>query len=170
MEKQEKIKSKSYGFLQILKYRKDLLSGEVLCVDPSSGSKSSMPGYAVYRKGELVESGTIEVPLGDKIYDRLVYLVACIKREFNTTPDVLVIEDIPIGKGRLRMAALRSLNMSVGAIIGALEVDKVVALHPRFWKKHARVNYSKSDEQDAIMMGEVCFKVISQLEDKDGKK
>ena len=54
-------KKKSKTELAIEQCYQIILSGKILCVDPSTGSKSSRPGFAWYESGELKESGTIDM-------------------------------------------------------------------------------------------------------------
>ena len=52
-----------------------ILGGTLVAIDPSSGG-SSQPGYAVFRAGELVTSGELDIPSRKSIYERLQILHA----------------------------------------------------------------------------------------------
>lgn len=139
----------------ILCYRGELLHGTVLCVDPSVGSSSSMPGWAVYKQGKLVSSGILEVKAGHTLNQRL-FAIARVFREKFETPDVLVIEHITQW-GRRKVD---SLLKGVGAVFaGVLPKVGTIEVPPSVWHLYPHPGYFKNDEQDAIAMGHFCLAV-----------
>lgn len=131
--------------------------GKVLVIDPSSGSQSSLPGYALFEKGELKEVGVLELNIGRELGQRLKQLSDSL-REFGEV-DVLVIEDIPVrsfGKGARPHA---SLLKAVGCVMGSVSYKHLVEVSPSTWKAYLKrnegkfLNYMKSDDWDALIMG-----------------
>jgi hypothetical protein len=128
--------------------RNDLLDGVVLAIDPSSGSKTSQPGFAVYYKGAIQSSGTIEIPHAD-INIRLQTLYRKIRGLLPVSPDVLLIEQIG-GK------AHHMLLEAVGVSIVAADTPTTIRVHNKFWKAYAAAHpdYEKGDAADARMIGD----------------
>ena len=150
----------------------EILNGRILCIDPSVGSGSSMPGYAIYEKGEKVDSGIIEVEAVKKhVGFRLQEIGKCLREEFGEF-DVLVIEDIPpfrAGKG-IRHGARKShvsLLKSVGCIFGAAQFKHLVNIHPRTWQKWKDDDYTKSDHADAVYIGIAALGMAKLIEEKN---
>ena len=136
----------------------------MLCVDPSSGSRGwkgragSMPGYALFRAGTLVDSGIIEIPkLGRESCYRIQDLGSILREQFEV-PDLLVVEKV---SGRARV----SLVKSAGAIIASVLASRIIEIAPRSWQKWVRPDQwtraIKSDENDAKAMG---YALINMLE------
>jgi len=127
----------------------------MLVIDPSSGSAGSMPGYALYFKGVLKESGTIKIDPKQPIQYRLNDLYNwCVDNHV----DVLVIE-------RIRGArAHEYLRWAVGVTICAVKALTVLEIPTTVWKIDARANeaYEKGDEQDALMMGEAVLRIAKE--------
>ena len=155
----------------IKKWKTQILGGKVICIDPSVGSTSSLPGIAIYSRGKLIESGTIAVkglarPVADRLRDIGEYLRA--RGEF----DILVIEDVPVTPrlptGKLnvhRLPGHGSLLKAWGAAVGAVNCQQVIALTPRQWKKYLPEGYKKTDEWDAKALGHALFKYVEEIED-----
>ena len=59
-----------------------LIEGHVLAIDPSSGSRDSMPGYAVFFKGQLLDSGLIEVARGRELNRKLFIIGETLRTQF----------------------------------------------------------------------------------------
>lgn len=140
---------------QIERHREEILKGTLLAVDPSTGSGSSLPGFAWFEAGELKESGVIQVTIGAAKNKRLFEIRRTLQEEF-PIPDVLVIEHIssvPWGNMRRNTEALAGLQRGVGAILSAFNVDAVIEVMPSLWKKTVDEHYTKSDEMDAIYIG-----------------
>lgn len=138
-----------------------LVSGTVLAVDPSCGSSSSLPGFAVYSAGELIDSGVIPIDISQDLPGRLRQLHNFICSSMHhLSCDVLVYEDIPprrYGGGSAHGHA--SLLKSVGTILGAVDHRHAIGLKPAMWTRHKSVDYVKGDEQDAIEMGRIAIAI-----------
>jgi len=158
-----------------LKWKEDILEGQVLSIDPSCISSSSLPGWAIFEKGKLKESGVIEGPAHKPLITRLQYLAACVGRDFET-PDVLVIE---------KVSSSRTLNVAStmearGVFIAMLhKCEKVIELDPHAWRYYVTIKYGssqyytdnlKSDTQDAIEMGECAVWLAKGRETTDEPK
>lgn len=144
-------------------------TGIVLALDPSSGSYRSQPGYALYVKGKLQDSGIVEIHSGDHISNRLHRLSKALSEEFEK-PDILVTENIPpfmAAKGDSPFATRNviSLHQSVGVIMSVWDVP-VITVSPRTWRSYIPEGYIKDDEHDAIMIGwaafQACYKVTGE--------
>lgn len=153
-----KKKKQSKVDYQVAKCKSALLEGTVLAIDPSSGSASSLPGYALFRCGELIDSGVIDLKVGWELHRRLSQLATTLREDFEEV-DVLVLENIPVtGFGRSSKAHA-SLIKAVGAILSSAKYKALVEISPSTWrayiKRHADefTEYEKSDEWDAIIMG-----------------
>jgi len=141
---------------QVLSHLGELLNGEILAIDPSSGSANSQPGYAIYKAGQLVDSGLVRIRSGDDISNRLYRLARSLREDFSK-PDLLVTENIPpfMGEGPGASFATRnviSLHQSVGVVMSIWDVP-VLQVSPRSWRSLVPDNYFKTDENDAIMLG-----------------
>lgn len=133
------------------RYRQLLLNGRVVVMDPSSGSRESMPGYAVAVGGKLAEAGTIRLPLEAELHVRLQALRKCLTTQFDN-PDVLVVENLPPFVNGFNKSIL-SLHKSVGVIIASFDCHALVEVAPSMWHKFEPENgYHKSDVNDAIIM------------------
>jgi hypothetical protein len=125
---------------------KTILSGRVLAVDPSSGSKDSMPGIALYENGSITDSRILLLNYKQSVQQRLNKLFYLIDEIGHI--DVMIIE-------RIRGAQAHAyLHWAVGTTIAACRADHVLEIPTTTWKKYARTieDYSKSDVNDALMM------------------
>lgn len=134
----------------VRRHKSKILTGKLLAVDPASG-KSSCPGYAVYEKGQLLESGVIDIPQGDTT-ERLANLHECMAREFKGI-DVLVIEKL---RGRM---VHTTLTWAAGVTVAAINAPVLVECPISFWKALAvtRKAYVKADDADAELMGDTVI-------------
>jgi hypothetical protein len=146
-----------------------LIEGMVLSVDPSIGSTSSMPGWAVYRAGVLMASGTIEIDASLPVWKRLRRLVHGIRKLYKLwEPDVCVYEDIPAQRhGGGNAEAHASLLKAVGAILSVSGPDYYVGLHPLSWKKMIRSTYVKGDREDAEEIGYIAIQEARRIREED---
>lgn len=134
------------------KYWESLISGHVLAIDPSSGSRDSMPGYAVFRAGRLIDSGLIEVARGRELNRKLFIIGETLRTQFES-PDVLVVEHIPpFMRGSGFSKSIVALQRAIGMIIGSID-RPLLEVPPITWHKLAPDGYVKSDEKDAVMIG-----------------
>jgi hypothetical protein len=159
----------SQAYRQIEELTRELVDGVVVSIDPSIGSSSSMPGYAVYRAGQLVESGTFVVPYRNiHIADRLRCLHNHVRKLYNQyNPDVLVYEDIPATRHGGAAGSQASLLKALGAILAVPGPAGHVGLYPVSWKSEARDTYIKGDEADACEIGWVAIAVARRI--RNGK-
>jgi hypothetical protein len=135
-----------------------VLTGTVLVIDPSSGSSSSQPGYALFSGGNLTDSGTIVINHAKEVPRRLQDIAKALQKDFPPV-DVLIIEDIPVRSFGRNAHAHATLLKSVGAILSAAQYDKFIEISPSVW--HAWLSkdpaiakgYAKGDEWDAKVMG-----------------
>lgn len=167
--------SKAYGNIE--ENLKGILEGVVISIDPSIGSSSSMPGWAVYMDGEYVKSGIFEIPIHKSLPERLRILANHVRKLYNEYPaDVLVYEDIPAQRyGMGNAVAHASLLKALGAILSVPGPDGYVGIMPVSWKKMVRDTYTKGDEADAVEIGYVVIECASQIKynvenQKGGKK
>lgn len=115
----------------------------MLAIDPASGA-TSQPGWAAFSQGKLLKSGTLQLPRGMPIQQRLRELFKALSL---SSPDVLVIERI---RGSM---AHEHLKWSVGVSIAATCASVVIEMPVSTWKKHAGPNHVKSDVNDAEAIG-----------------
>lgn len=140
-----------------------VLRGVLLCIDPSIGSNSSMPGWAVYDAGLLIESGTIAINPSGSVPERLQVLNRKMRGLISQwDPDILIYEEIPAQRyGGGNANAHASLLKALGATLAVAGPRAWLGLHPLTWKRLARSSYVKSDEADAIELGYVAL-IISR--------
>lgn len=160
--------SKAYGEIRgSLTY---LMEGTVVSIDPSIGSTSSMPGYAVYRSGNLVDSGIFEIDPHGTIPERLQKLSYYIRKLYQGwQPDTLVYEDIPAQRygGGSNANAHSSLIKAVGTILSVSGPHTYVGLMPISWKKMTRSDYVKSDIADAEEIGRIAISEAHRISETD---
>lgn len=161
-------KSKTYQKIKPL--AKLITTGKLLCVDPSTGSQSSMPGFAWYNKGELEESGVIEVDARLNRSLRLYEISRTIKEEF-PKPDILIVEYIPPVryKGGMNSNALMALQKAIGAIMAAHPFENLLEIPEAAWRSHKPEKYIKSDEWDAITLGICAINIAKQVIQEETK-
>lgn len=146
------------------KHSKQILEGRFLAIDPSSGSRQSLPGYAIYNKGQLEEAGVIEIGAGQDLSVRLHELLETLQNDF-TGLDLVCIEQIPLvsfGKGKPMGRSMRNLQRSIGvtqAVFGNLPVCEMPI---RSWKARAPAEYVKTDDQDAIAIGFALIQLAAE--------
>lgn len=151
-------------------YYSEVLNGNLLAIDPSSGSTSSMPGYAIYRCGILVDSGFIQLTANTRLHQRLHQLMECLRVDFLEAEsiDVVAVEYIAMknykGSGTRHSAvSLLPLQRSVGVVQAVFGGLPVIEVAPISWKKYAEPDQVKTDEFDAIGIGR-CVVEVSKLE------
>lgn len=144
---------------------KELLEGVMVSCDPSIGSTSSQPGWAVYRAGELLASGTFEIAAHKSIPERLHKLHSSMRKLYNEyDPDVLVYEQIPAQRyGGGNAWSHASLLKALGVILSIPGPDKYVGILPVSWKKMVRDTYVKGDREDAEEIGWIAIQVAREI-------
>lgn len=155
----------SKAYISIEENLQRLLEGVVVSIDPSIGSSSSMPGWAVYRAGQYVASGIFEMAVHKSLPERLRTLANHIRKLYNEyPPDVLVYEDIPAQRyGMGNAVAHASLLKALGAILSVPGPDGYVGIMPVSWKQLVRDTYNKGDEADAVEIGHVVIECAGQI-------
>lgn len=145
----------------------ELLEGKVLAFDPSSSSSSSSPGYSLWDKGILLESGTLELQHGIPLHERLYNLREDIVKEFET-PDLLMVERIApmfagsAGKFQGQPASVIALHRSIGVIMSCFKT-KILEISPVQWRRNVSDDYPKGDANDAVMIGYCGIKEAARL-------
>lgn len=165
-----KLPGKSSNIYQTIHENRLLLTqGKVLSIDPSVGSHSSMPGYAVYKAGVLQESGTLkinpELPTWKKLQE-LHRLLRNLSKLHEI--DACIYEQMPVSAhGGRSQVSHATLLMAVGVTIGAVQARAFIGILPMSWKQHASPGYVKSDEQDAIEIGRIVIEMAQQMISED---
>ena len=153
------------GLISSIKSKlEEIRDGYLLCIDPSIGSGSSMPGYAIFYGMEFAESGTIYVTPSWPAHIRLQAIAECIRTEFET-PDVAAVEALPvraIGRGRSRRGHA-SLLQAAGAIASALPTPNLIYVDPRIWHSEVGDDYVKGDAEDAEAIGDTIIRLARTL-------
>lgn len=166
------LSTSSKAYQDIARCTKHMTEGIVIAIDPSIGSNSSMPGYAVYVEGELQESGVFEVDPRQSVpirLQRVAFLVRKLYKEW--IPDVLVYEDIPPTRfGGGNAGAHSSLLKAVGVVLSVSGPDYYVGIQPRSWKSLARSSYVKGDQEDAEEIGWVCIQEAKRIQQQQEKE
>jgi hypothetical protein len=143
----------------------DLLYSCVLVIDPSIGSSSSQPGWAVYNQGKLDAAGTINtggshLPLWKRAR-ALADEIRSLCDDFG--PTLLVYEDIP-ATSNFNANAQASLLKAVGIVLSASTTEDCLGIHPASWKNYVRPSYIKGDKEDAIEIGHVAVSLARHIE------
>lgn len=146
-----------------------ILEGTMLSVDPSVGSSSSQPGWALYMGGNLVSSGVLEIEVGTPLHYRLQTLAREMRKLYKLyDPDVLAFEDIPSQRyGGGNAEAHASLLKAVGVILSIPGPRGYIRLKPMVWKRLVRDTYVKGDQEDAEEMGRITVQVAQEIQVSD---
>jgi hypothetical protein len=153
----------------IWEYYTLILRGCMICIDPSVGSYSSLPGYAVYIEGNLVESGVVNMPLGTPIHTRLQALSRKLRTLYKQyTPDILAYENVPPQRyGGGNAEAHASLLKAVGVVLSIPGPVGYIRLQPRVWKRLVREDYVKGDKEDAEEIGWITVQLSKQAQQEE---
>ena len=149
--------------------RKSLLEGDVIAIDPSSGSRESLPGFAIFSKGKLIRSGVIEVPVRlmrglNYTPHRLQWISKNLTDTFPQTFDVLIMEGIHFKtNAKTNPKSFQQLNQAIGAIIGGLRWNYIVNIYPWHWKELLSGVYEKGDAMDAINIGTAVMRIAKGM-------
>lgn len=156
----------------IQEHRKPLLEGIVVSIDPSIGSSSSQPGWAVFRTSILQASGILEIdPTGSKFerLQRLAYLMRGLYSKWN--PDILVYEELaPRRYGGGSAHGHASLLKALGVVLSVSGPTGAVGMPPTMWTKLKRPGYIKGDAEDAVEMAWIAIDIASRTEPKRARK
>jgi hypothetical protein len=176
--------SKSYGKEintlkgRLWKHRDKIMNGTLLAIDPSCVSSSSVPGYAIYRNGNFVEGGVLNIKYHADLYVRLSRIRTVLQQEFKDV-DVVVIEKPPIvplyskmqavskGKIWMNMKSINSLTQAIGAFKCSFpEHIPVIDVAAGVWTHTAKVNHFKeikADDTDAIAIGMAAITILKEI-------
>jgi hypothetical protein len=152
----------------VRRFRNVLLEGRVVAIDPSCGSNSSMPGYAIYNAGILIGSGVIQIPLARELHTKLQWLANYLRTDPKFQGiELLLIEAIPVtrhGRGANQLSH-SSLIKAVGAIISSINCPYIMYVPIQTWKAYANTveSYSKGDEADARMIGASIIQLATTI-------
>lgn len=157
--------SKTYK--AIIPYVERILDGYILSVDPSTGSASSMPGYAIFKKGKLTESGIIEVDSRMARQKKLYEISRTFREEFEK-PDLLIVEYIPnvSYSGGMNNVAVMALQKAIGAIIASFDTE-MLEIPASAWRHYKPPEYKKTDEFDGITMGLCAIAIAKQIKKQE---
>lgn len=125
----------------ILKLRSKILNGHLLSIDPGSNSL----GFALFRGFDLVKSGSITAK--GTVGQRLHLLMTGLQAEFAMTPDVVLVEKVRTATGHIY------LTWAAGAAVAAIGAEHTIEVTTGAWKRAVSEDYEKSDENDAIAIG-----------------
>lgn len=152
-----------------------ILTGTIIAIDPSSGSRESMPGYAIFKGGVFIDSGIVKLKAGTELHSRLFYLRKALCEDFqDIVPDILVTENIPpvmmtgAGGKQFFNKSMLSLQKSIGVAISCFDCP-LIEVAPISWRKYIPENYVKSDEADAIMMAITVLKIANPAYEIEAK-
>lgn len=166
-----KVSTQTKLYKHIHPFAAQILAGRVLSLDPSVGSWSSQPGYAISQAGLIVDSGVIEMPVGATRSRRLFYLRRTLLEQFSETFDAVVIEDIPTSRVNRRRGggvyfdakAQVPLHKAVGVIESCFDAP-CFFVHPATWRANATAEHlsmkergEPTDERDAVVMLETVL-------------
>lgn len=163
------ISTKSDCYASTKAHQHGILNGVVCSIDPSVGSTSSQPGWAIYRQTKLIDSGTFYIPAHLSTPERLRRLANEMRKLYKTyCPDILVYEEIPsLRQGGGNANAHASLLKAVGVILSVPGVNGYVGIYPVSWKKMVRDSYVKGDEEDAVEIGWIVIELAKQIQEKN---
>lgn len=130
-------------------HKKQILNGTILAIDPGSISL----GWAWFIKGEFIMSGEYKAPSTHSAHKRLMKIMD--QLQVWTGADVLAIEKM------FRFNA--SLIWSVGSTITTIRPDVFIEVPIRCWQQSLPDDYVKSDEQDAVLIGQCVIDLARKL-------
>ena len=160
----------------IAKYLNLINTGKLLVVDPSSSSRGSQPGYALFEAGVLKDMGVLEIPPSMALNRKLHRLVTSLRADFPQV-DILVLELISPFFGRkgkdgaFQMGGFNKPNVSLqracGATMGGVEAEVCLEVAPVTWHKYMPEGYTKNDAGDALLMGLTVYRIADRLSGVD---
>lgn len=138
----------------------------MVSVDPSIGSRSSQPGWAVYQEGVLRDSGTFAIDPEESVPLRLQELARLLRNLYaQWHADILCYEQLPSSAQGWNANGYASLLKALGVILSVKGPRSFVGIHPKTWKRLVRAEYVKSDENDAVEMGYIVIQIAKDLEE-----
>ena len=135
--------------------KKPILFGRMIAIDPGS----TRPGYAIYESGELVDKGWIRTE-SKHLHQRLKEVSTAIST-LTEGADLLAIEKIGPFNSRTDKKKYDPLQQSIGAIHVGSQAKYMLEVKPITWQKFIGDDYVKSDDEDAVAIGN-CLVVIAK--------
>ena len=157
--------AKRSKFEQACLEQADLICNDwFIAFDPSSGSKSSQPGYSLWCKGNFCEAGVFNIGAGGPIHYRLRDLDEKIRTDDHIKmAKVAAIEYIPpLIKGK---AAIQ-LHKSIAVLEVASPTEKQLYVPAQCWRKHLPEGYVKQDDHDAVAIGWAVVEAAFRLTER----
>jgi hypothetical protein len=157
-------KYKSQLSQDVVTYADIIMEKSMLCLDPSSGSSGSVPGYALFKAGVLVDAGTVALPRGTRsIQNRLYLLRKALEAEFEQ-PDILNIEKIGIHAGAAKFVhkGTMSLIKSVGTCISVWDCPTIETAPMTWHSLLPKTGYVKTDSHDAVCLGLAALTLLAR--------
>lgn len=127
---------------------------DFIAVDPASTSL----GFAVYKDGICIQSGVLKAAASRKNYERLLRMYD--KLLDHNGQDLLVVEQI-------RGNAHKVLHWAVGTTITAIRPSYLIECPYEVWRCLMPDGYEKSDEGDAILMGQAVLETYNLLKEEE---
>lgn len=159
-------------YINIKQLKDVILTGKILAIDPSTGSRSSMPGFAWFENGKLIESGEINVDFTDERHEKLYEIARTIREDFSE-PDLIIIEYIPpvrYGRGGMNNISIMALQKSIGAILSARKIKYMLEVPAITWRNYKKPDYYKSDVKDAETLGYCAIGIAEFINKTDNEK
>jgi hypothetical protein len=156
---------------RLTRYKKAILEGCFVAIDPSCVSQSSLPGYALFQEGECIETGVLDIPYHPSLSRRLYRINKLIERCFGDV-DLAIIEEVPrkpLRKSKtmtfgMSSVSFNSLQRAIGAIMCAFpEEIPVTSLEASVWHMIAKRNdwkVNKEDDEDALLIGSAAIYLL----------
>jgi hypothetical protein len=141
---------------QVTRHRDIIQTGVMLCIDPSSGSRNSNAGYALWDSGKLIQSGELFDEKSKRqmdIYERMRELADWLAEM--DCADILVME-------KIRGKAHTYLRWACGVTVAACRAPVVIEVSPMLWHRYAPPGYVKSDAGDAVEIGRTVYAVLEE--------
>ncbi len=159
---------------KLVLHKEAILTGTVICIDPSCGSESSMPGWAIYQMGKLVSAGTIELPYRKSLQIRLRTLHEELQKFLSLAPNVILLEEVPVKAIVIRGIKMKdkshnSLMQSIGVVKAAMPMElPVIDVPASLWSRISRTKgwaaskekHEKGDALDAIRIGMAALHIL----------
>jgi len=152
-----------------------ILGGKMLAIDPTSGTgdpgKNSQAGWALFDEGQLLSSGTIEIPANRDKATRFRSIQEILTTQFDETYDVLALEDIPLARRRGNFSTSQTLIQVCGVYIASTS-GELVELLAHTWQAVAKRigGWTKGDESDAQYIGLAAIAFASGYDQKMSEK
>jgi len=159
--------ARTFAFYAQVRANSDaILNKTILAIDPSSGG-SSQPGYAIFKAGELVDSGELCIPAKKAIHERLHIMQDMMQNLLPAAADVLAIEDVSYEK-----FSHVYLKWAVGATIAATKTKVYLLVPLNCWKaiSKAMPAYQKTNATDAILIGQTLVLLARKFQEEKNAK